>query len=197
MNEGFSLHKRGNIWYVQFRNQDGSYNTAKSTHKTHKGDATVWAIEYLKSGQVVVKEKVTIDRFAKDFFYFDSAYVKYKESIGHYIGKTYLKIQQGYLENYILIFFKGYKLKDINTSSIKRFQQHLSEEKGLSNKSINHITSTLRILLKEALEEKLIPTLPVIKNRMQSQTSTRGILSIDEVKELFNTRWDNKQGERI
>jgi hypothetical protein len=83
MKEGFSLHKRGNAWYVQFKNEDRSYTTAKSTHQTKNGEANTWAINYLKSGQIVVNKKITIKSFAKDFFLYDGPYVRYQLSIGH------------------------------------------------------------------------------------------------------------------
>jgi hypothetical protein len=83
--ERFSLHtrssKRGDVFYAQFRRDDGTWGTAKSTHiRVTKGKdgpraqrdalvhATAWAQSYVDGGQVVTRERDTFTGFAKTFF---------------------------------------------------------------------------------------------------------------------------------
>ena len=83
--ERFSLHtrssKRGDVYYAQFRKDDGTWGTAKSTHiRVTKGKdgpraqrdalvrATAWAQAYLDGGQVVTRERATFAAFAAGFF---------------------------------------------------------------------------------------------------------------------------------
>ena len=77
----YSLWKRklknGNfVYYVRFRLDDGSWSTAKSSGETTKTAAEAWAINYLKTGQVVLKENIPFLNFSKDFFSSESPYIK-------------------------------------------------------------------------------------------------------------------------
>lgn len=77
----YSLWKRRlntgkTVYYVRFRLDNGSWGTAKSSGQTTKTAAEAWAIKYLKSGRVVLKENVTFSQFASDFFSPDSSYYK-------------------------------------------------------------------------------------------------------------------------
>ena len=71
MSKMFSLHKRDKYYYVQFKLPDGSFSNARSSKQTTKGKAEAWAIEFIKSGNVAQKGKITFANFSKDFFSWD------------------------------------------------------------------------------------------------------------------------------
>jgi len=52
-----SFHKRGKIWYVQFKRLDGSYVTAKSTRQKKLDMAKRWANEYQVAGKLNIKDR--------------------------------------------------------------------------------------------------------------------------------------------
>jgi len=78
----YSMHKRRTqkkqIWYVQFKQVDGTYGTAKSTGCTNKPNAESWVQNYLSRGQIVQKEHVRFSLFVVDFFEHDGEYAKIK-----------------------------------------------------------------------------------------------------------------------
>ena len=71
---GFSIYKRQHkngkpIFYAQFKLQDGTYSSAKSTGSTTRRDAVKWREDQLlKNGVPVPGQDITFDEFSKDFF---------------------------------------------------------------------------------------------------------------------------------
>ncbi len=63
----YSVFKRNRIYYAQFRLPDGRRSVAKSTGQTSRGAAERWCFEYLKTGNIVRRENVTLAEYSKDF----------------------------------------------------------------------------------------------------------------------------------
>jgi integrase len=189
----FSLYKRptkaGHVWYVQFKLPDGAYGTAKSTGITTKGrgPAETWAIEYLRSGQVVTRENVTLERFAKDFFAHDGDYAKAKRMRGLQLSDRQLDNQAGYLKNYLFPRLKNVKLSALDYHAIASFQRKLLED-GLAGGTVNHITTALKIVLEEAYKRHMVQQIPIIEP-VAAQSEERGILTPEEVRALFALAW--------
>jgi len=99
--EDFSLHerpsKRGPVFYCQFRKDDGTWSTAKSTHvRVGRGRrahdealkvATAWAQSYMLTGEVVSKERGTFETFAEGFFDWNGEWAREKRRRGHRISQ--------------------------------------------------------------------------------------------------------------
>lgn len=155
----------------------------KSSGQTTKTAAEAWAIEYLKSGQIVLKERISFQTFATDFFAPDSAYVRSRKLRGHTLGQSHLSNQQSYLRNYLLPEFGNLSLNRISSEHIELFTQDLLES-GLSTSSVNHILTALKIILQEAYKRRYIPQVPVVPLVAQRHR-TRGVLSLEEVRAFF------------
>lgn len=188
----YSLWKRklasGRIgYYVRFRLDDGSLGTAKSSGQSTKSAAESWAIDYLARGQVITKENITFKDFTKDFFDWEGPYVKSLLLRGKQIGERHADNQQAYLDNYLVPAFGELKPKNIDADRIQEFAVDLRAQ-GLSPSTVNHILTTLKLVLKAALRKKIIQALPEIAT-VGGVQAERGILSLDETKAFFAQPW--------
>ena len=105
----FSLYKRPTakkgifIYYVQFRDADGNYMTAMSTHQSSKSAATNWANEYIKKGFIPSNRGKIFADYSKDFWLWDKCeYIKAKLARGDRISKGYAEICRRNLVNHIV-----------------------------------------------------------------------------------------------
>ena len=191
----YSMHKRKTqkrqIWYVQFKQPDGTYGTAKSTGCTNKPDSEAWVQNYLSCGQIIQKEHVRFSSFAADFFDHDGEYAKIKrikKHQGKVPGLRQLDNQNGYLNKHLLPYFNNYLFTYIDDRAIEIFQLYLYDEKKLSASTINHICTALKIILTEAYRNRIIQVVPSI-NQVRGNPEIRGILTVEEVQNLFNLVW--------
>jgi integrase len=189
----FSLYKRptkkGHVWYAQFKLPDGTYGTAKSTGITTKGrgGAEAWAVDYLRSGQVVTRENVTLERFAKGFFDHNGDYAKTKRMRGLQLSDRQLDNQAGYLENHLLPRLRNVKLSSLDYHTIATLQRKFLED-GLAGGTVNHISTALKIVLEEASKQHMIQQVPIIEP-VAAHAEERGVLTLEEVKALFALKW--------
>lgn len=221
----FSIHPRRNVggdytWYVQFKNDDGSYLPAKSTRIrgketgkyvsdsignrkpiiSRRREAVAWAFAYLQNGGVVTKERVTFAGYADGFFGFGGAYIKEKRMRGHSVSDAQLKNQQGYIKHFLTPFFGSIRLTKIDAKMIAGFQRRLldgdyptaegREPKPLHGGTVNHVSTALGIVLRHAERDGLIQSCPTIE-RVAQRSAERGVLSPTEVKKLFALEWND------
>ena len=196
----FSIYKRPttrkgkHIYYVQFRDADGNYMTAMSTHQSSKSAAINWSNEYIKKGFIPSNRGKSFADYSKDFWVWDKCeYIKSKLARGDRISKGYAEICRRNLLNHILPSFRGVNLAVLKPSMIERWLMDLFDSSKLSAKTINNSLSTLRIMLKEAVRLGYIPEEPSRNIRELKETPRRkNILTIEEVRQLFS---DYKIGE--
>jgi hypothetical protein len=95
------------------------------------------------------------------------------------------------LQNYLLPFFKDYKLDKINRGLIEKWLLELRSTPArgrglLSDVTVNHAFTCLKIILNRSVEMELIyrnPTQGILKLRETSRE--RGILTLEEIRALF------------
>ncbi len=179
------------VYYVRFRLDNGRWSVAKSSGQTKKGAAEAWALRYLQSGQVVLKENVTFASFAEGFFEPEGPYVLGLKLRGRSIGRGHSSNQQSYLTNYLIPAFGELKLSRIDSEAVEEFTQELIA-KGLSSSSINHILLALKLVLQHAYKKKHLQQMPVIE-RVAHRQNDRGVLTIDEVKAFFGLAWADRR----
>ena len=175
------------VFYVRFRLDDGSWGVAKSSGQRTKTAAEAWAIDYLRSGQIVQKENQKFAQIAQGFFSPDGPYTAARARRGKQIGRGHAANQQSYIENYLNPAFGSLRVSRIDSDAVEEFTQELIG-KGLSSSSINHILLALKIVLQYAYKKKLVARLPIIERVAHTQ-SERGILSIEEAKAFFALPW--------
>jgi integrase len=188
----YSLWKRElpsgkTYYYARFRLDDGSWSTAKATGQTTKSAAEAWAIDYLSRGQIITRENITFKDFASGFFSWDGTYVQSMLLRGRQIGRRHAENQQAYVDNYLIPEFGELKLKYLDSELIQEFAIEL-RARGLSASTVNHILTTLKILLKEAVRKKLVQVLPDIA-MVGGAKAEKGILTLEEARRFFALPW--------
>jgi integrase len=197
----FSIHtrpsKRGPVFYVQFRNEDGTWTNAKSTRIVDHGRkrdyqaAVSWAKDYLNSGQVVTKERVKFKDFADGFFDWNGEWAKEKRIRRRRISKRQCRNHEQSVQNHLLPFFGDLKLTAIRDSHIRKWQ-HKCFDAGMAGATINRKTVALRIILKEAYRRGLIQRMPVVESVAEDNES-RGVYTPAEIQQLFSLTWPDKR----
>ncbi|MCF7953879.1 MAG: site-specific integrase [Spirochaetales bacterium] len=190
----YSLYKRRldsgrTVYYARFRLDNGSWSTAKSTGQSTKTSAEAWAIKYLASGQVVLKENITFKEFAQGFFDYDGTYVQSQLFRGRSFGRRHAENQNAIINNYLIDEFGDLKLTRIHSDHIEEFAQGLSAL-GKSSSTINKILLALRTILQYAQKKKYIQQVPLI-DMLPNKQKDRGILTIEEVKSFFSQEWND------
>ena len=203
--ERFSLHarpsKRGDVFYAQFRKDDGGWSTAKSTHvRLTKGKdgpraqrdalirATAWAQSYVDGGQVVAKERKTFAAFAKGFFDPDGEWAREKRRRGHRLSADQCERHDRSVKNHLDPFFGRMRISRIDDEDIRRFQEKL-EDKKLSGGTINRVTVALRLVLKAAYRKKMMRRMPVVEAVSEKNRRQRGVYLPGEIRTLFKLDW--------
>jgi hypothetical protein len=164
-------------YYARFRLDNGSFGTAKATGQSTKSAAESWAIDYLATGQVITKENITFKEFTKDYFAWDGPYIQSLLLRGRQIGERHADNQQAYLDNYLIPEFGDLKPKHLDAERIQEYAVELRAQ-GLSPSTVNHILTTLKVVLQGALRKKMIQALPEIST-VGGRKAERGILSLE------------------
>lgn len=192
----YSIWKRklssGRIsYYVRFRLDDGSWSVAKASGQQTKSAAEAWAIDYLSRGQIVTKENITFKEFAKNYFAWKGPYIQSLLLRGRQIGQRHAENQQAYLNNYLIKEFGTLKLKLIDADLLQEYAIEL-RARGLSASTVNHILTTLKIVLQGAYRKKIIQAVPEI-DAVSGSKAERGILNPEEVKKFFAMEWKDQR----
>ena len=191
-NKPFSLYlrkrKKGKpVYYARFRLLNGKRSTGKNTGQTSKGAAERWAWEYLNKGQIVINENVTLAEFSVNFFDWSGDWAVDLKATRKRISKRQCIEKASILNNRIIPALGTYKLTHINKAVIKTFRNDLYRQ-GFKGSSINKTLSCLRAILEAAEEKQLIQAVPKIE-RVAGNNQQRGILTPEEVKQLFSLEW--------
>ena len=185
----FSLfpRKRKNgkaVYYAQFKLPSGKWSTAKSTGQTNRSLAESWCIEYMQAGGIVQRENVTLAEFSENFYSFNGEWATDLKISGKRISERQCLDKAAILKTRVLPHLGEYKLTSINKAVIKQFRNMLFQE-GYSGSSINNTLSTLKPILETAEDAGLIQAVPKIERAANTPKLRRGVLTPEEVKELF------------
>ena len=128
----FNLYKRPtrngkSIYYVQFYDDAGTRQTAKSTGQTAKAAAEAWAYEQLKNGRVVTRKNITFGQYARDWWVWDHCtYIRSRRARGANISRGYADARRTYLERHILPCFSNIRLQRITPEIIENWLMDLT-----------------------------------------------------------------------
>lgn len=193
----FYLSKRklpsGNtVWYYYYYNQFGERTVPKSTGCKKKADAITYCVNLLRANNLE-NNKTKFKSYAEGFFDDGSPWYKNKMLSGG-LAKNTLMSYRSSLANHILPYFGDMFIDKITTNIIREFRVYLADEKELSNKSINNIVDTCRLIFNWAIEDNIIYKNPVSSVLKALDTeSNRTAFTMEQVKFLFRNEWKDKQ----
>lgn len=190
----FSLYPRKRkigkpIYYAQFKIPSGKWSSAKSTGCTVKRQAEKWCEEYLdKNNQWYPSNNISFKEFSKDFFSFTGLWATDKKIRGQSIGEHHCLSRTESMKKHVIPALGNFKLHEIDRATIKEFRNNLYL-KGYSGSTINQCLYAIKAVLEAAEEKGIIKAVPKIE-RAAERPKPKGILNLDEVKQLFSARWE-------
>ena len=189
MSEGqiFCVFKRKRVYYAQFKLASGRWSIAKSTGALTRGKAERWAYDYLSQGKVVHREGVTLGAFSDGFFNWEGTWATDKRARGLRISRRQCQNMTYLLQNFLLPRLASQKLSHIDKAVIRDLRNRLYNE-GYAGSTINKVLAALKTILEAAEDASLIQFVPKVE-RAAVKPTHKGILTIDEVKQLFSMEW--------
>ncbi len=188
----YTLYRRDRVFYCRFKLQNGEWSPAKSTGETAKGRAEKWAVDYLHHGQVIMKENVTFNKFAENFFAWEGQWATLKKARGLRLSERWCHELNGILTRMILPAIGKRKLKDIDEQLIEQLTVDFYKQ-GLAGSYVNKMLIAIKAILTAAQKQKLIKYVPPIE-KVENKTKEKGILTLGEVRRLFAVDWKDYRG---
>lgn len=167
--------------------------TFKSTRQRTKAVAKKFALEAwqerkessLKTGPV------TMGNFAGTFFDWDSPWCLRQSSKGR-LQSTTAAWRKRMLKNQILPYFRNYIISEITPGQIDPWLMNLQ----VSSQTKEHVRTTLRIIFKEALRERVIQNNPMdFVERLNVVNISNQPPSMGELRKLFPS--DRNQFKKV
>ena len=127
--------------------------------------------------------------FLENFWNWEiSPYVKERKAFGFSCHKRHINDGASRIKNHWKTYFpEDITLGEIKRNALEEFQLHL-KEKGLANKSINHIINSGRLALHWAFEKGMIPTNPTLGlKQFAGNCKKRGILTTAQLEAIFTS----------
>ncbi len=195
-NKPYSLHRRtlkkGVFFYAQFRLPDGKWTSPKNTGEKQEDKAIAWCLQYLNGGQVVQRDGVTFEEYAKDFFAWDGRWALNKRSLGKRLSQRHCLERADVTRNHLVSYFGKTRLTAINDIMIDSLRIKLYRDEYAPG-TINKILMTLRTILKSAHRDKLIQSVPEIQMGADTPVRRRGRLTAEEARRLFAVQWTDRR----
>ena len=213
----FTLFKRTipsgrQVYYYQCYDQKGRRQFAKSTGKSLKTEANEFCLRLFKDGLLIPEQKKpTFAEFSAGWWDLETCkYLKWRQ-LHEPITDSTLIIYQANFKNHIKDYFAKFRLDEITPLVIENWllfmrdkgvmrneskrkkknkENEVKPKKLLKAKTINLALFTLKIMLGEAVRQKLLASNPCNEvKELKKEESVRIILSADEVKLLFPADW--------
>ena len=192
--EPFTIYPRKlktvTVYYYQCYDSNGKRICGHSTGQRTKTAARNYCMELYRSGKLIPENKpVCFADFAGGWW--DPEKCRYLEwrQVQNPLSPSTIDHYKINLKLHILPYFGKFKLGVITQELIQNWIMDLSR-KGYNNSSINIKIATLKIMLKEAVRLKLIPSNPAEKiKKLTAQNREVQILSAEEVQKLFPANW--------
>lgn len=182
------------VWYYQYRNEDGTRSNAYSLATDKKSVAIRTARDLYRSGKMYqsAKSRLFFREFIKDFFSENSDYCKWRELVNRKLTPATRYRYENCVKFQLLPFFEKISINEITSAMIKEWIIWASEK--WKPKSINSAKGVLNIILDSATEKNLLQKNPMSSVKLlKVEKKHRDLLTIDEIKLIVNSEWNNKE----
>jgi integrase len=135
------------------------------------------------------------------FWDWDSTYVQGRIERGRTISKGYVNDCRSRIQLHIAPYFKDLKLYDVTPQRLEEFIQSIPRrdadpQNGYSRRTINALLKTIKVALKDAVRLEILQKNPADKiDLLAEDTRQRGILTPQELTELFALEWIDERGK--
>jgi integrase len=179
------------VWYVRYRQADGTIGSPISTKETDEDKANDWAIEHLSGEQSRKARKprvLTFKEWAAPWWKFDTCpYLREKIGNGFHISPEYADVRRSYLDRHLVPEFGKVPLSQLTPVMFRDYKNKLQREGQLRPATINRILGTVRVMFNYAVEMQEMQYNPVgpVKE-LKENPKVRGILTKGELDLLFS-----------
>lgn len=196
--ENYNLYTRKNktgkkIYYVRFKNPDGSWTTGRSLKTTNKDQAKRAAIELLQAGGFGKNPFITFEEYAKDFFSYTGRYCSNRLATGKRISESQAILKQSQLDSIAIPAIGKYRLSAINETILEKFRNDLFIKQGKAGSYINKLLSNIFTVLEYARRDGYLKYIPYVEKCDAKPIHKRGCLELEEFRRLLNPLvWNNQ-----
>jgi len=189
------------VYYYQCYDEKGKRQWAKSTGISKKTEAVAYCMKLFREGLLIPEQKLpTFAEFSDGWWNIETCrYLKWRE-LHEPLSKGTVSVHRDNFKNHIKDYFSKFLLNEITPDVIENWLLHMSEKKDTKHKkdgvkkfktsTINLAYRTLRTMLNEAVRIKLIDKNPCSEvKELREEAPERIILTVEEVKKLFNADW--------
>ncbi len=136
------------------------------------------------------RSKTLFRNYAADFFSSSGRWAQDRRATGRRLSQRQCDEKERILNTHVIPAMGDKSLSDIDRRYLKDYRNTL-HGKGYAGSTINHILSCIKTILEYAEEEGLISGLPKIERASDRVVKPRGILTPEEMRDLFNAQWDD------
>jgi len=194
--ESFRLFKRKlagrEFFYVRILDVDGTIIATKSTGTSDERKAVKKALEILKATpkNPLKQDPLLIDALLS-FWQRDSEYVKSRKLDGHTLSNAYIDKTRFYIESLVKTFsgFNKLRLSQVTPRTLDKWRSTVGYS-GASCKGVNHALNGIRVFLRWAFFQGIIPNDPTISFRyIAYKPKEKGALSLLEMGKIEALDW--------
>ena len=157
-----------------------------STGQIKRSDAKRYCLKLFQTGSLIQIRDKRFSEYTQDWYVYDKCpYIESRLIRGYSYSRSIANNKRSHLENRILPYFGKYFMKDITTAHIEDWLL-IQKRTGVSNLTVNHYLSTLRVIFNEAFRKSDIPANPIAAVKPLSEdTRRKDTLTRQEVSKLF------------
>jgi integrase len=178
------------VFYFQCYDEAGARQNGRSTGCSKKTEARAYCMRLYREGRLVPKKRtMTFGEFAEGWW--DVKTCKYLEwrQLSDPFSEGTIAMNKANTENYLKGFFGKTRLGDITKDTMKEWFLDMNG-KGLSASTTNTALKTLRVMLDEAVNRKILSGNPAKEVReLKTEEPQRIILTLEELGKLFPADW--------
>lgn len=176
------------IYYYQFRYEDGRRSAPRSTGCDTMAKAKRFCQRVFASGQMSVLTDIKFKDFAKDFFSEEGDFCQWKAVNGKPLKPETARRYNTSLRLHILPYFDSYEMDSINRDTCKKWI--IWANKQWSPKTVNNAQCVLNLIFESAMEKDIMQRNPLHKLGFRKiQKKKRELLTTQEVRTLYGSEW--------
>lgn len=179
------------MYYARFLLPNGTYTSGRSLKSTSRKKAEIVAWNLVQREGIAKKKNLKLKEFAEGFFDWDSEWALSKRSSGKRISQDQCKKNESVTALHVLRILGEIRISEIDNRTIRYLRNSMYLEK-YAGSTINQALGCLKAILQSAEDYHLIGKLPRFERAALRQKAT-GILTMDEVVNLFSITWKDQR----
>lgn len=177
------------VYYYQFRLENGTRSSAKSTGQTSLAGARRYCQKLYNQGEFRKTSSTRFSVYAQNFFDKSNSWYKWKSVNNARITDETILAYNKWLNNQVLPYFADYQLSAITRNTIKEWIIWASDK--WSAKTVNNGQTVLNIILNSAVDKGIIEYNPATNIGFRKcEKIKRDVWTTQEIKAIYNSdKW--------